>query len=62
MTDAKKRGRALREERDALLVTIESIEGTAEHGCIKTLDEIVSILNAMIDSAEGVWGGRKNAR
>jgi class 3 adenylate cyclase len=52
MTNAEKRGQALRKQRNALLLTIESIEGTVEYSRIKSLDAIVSILNAMIDSAE----------
>ena len=54
MTNAEKRGQALRKQCNTLKLTIESIEGTSEHGRIKDLEAIVSILNAMIDSAEEV--------
>ena len=60
MTNAEKRGQALRKQCNALFreqcntlkLTIESIEGTSEHGRIKDLEAIVSILNAMLDSTE----------
>jgi hypothetical protein len=58
MTKPENKGQVLREQRNALLLTIESIEGTVEHSRIKSLDAIVSILNAMIDSADklpGAW-------
>jgi hypothetical protein len=56
MTNVEKRAQVLREQCNTLKLTIESIEGTAEHGRIKDLEAIVSILNAMLEGAARSFG------